>query len=167
MPTAVAIRAARIGANGNGTPQLPMIPDSEKPPTPANVSWASDTWPAKPVTTTYDRPRMAAMSVPMTALRHVPCVTSSATTPSVVPAMVGTSSDRGRGARPSCWRSRRPRTGIPRPVTSRAPMITKRGTSSAKPLWGSHGCCPASVKASDWSMPMTMPAAAVGTISSK
>ena len=57
-------------------PQLPMIPDREKPPTPANVSWASDTWPAKPVTTTYDRPRIAAMNVPITALRHVPCVTS-------------------------------------------------------------------------------------------
>ena len=39
--------------------------------------------------------------------------------------------------------------------------------SSAMPLCGSHECCPASVKASDCSMPMAMPAAAVGSINSK
>ena len=83
---------------------------------------------------------MAAMNEPMTALRQVPWVTISAKTPSAVPTMVGTSSDRGRGARPSCWRMRPPRTGMPRPATSSAPTITRSGMIASEPLCGSQGC---------------------------
>ena len=82
------------------------------------------------------------MNVPMTALRHVPLRHQQRDhAERGTRRSSGTSSDRGRGARPSCWRSRPPRTGMPRPVTSSAPMITTRGTSSAEPLCGSHECC--------------------------
>ena len=41
-------------------------------------------------------------------------------------------------------------------------MITMSGISSGEPVCGNHECCAASVDASDCSMPITMPASAVG-----
>ena len=46
-------------------------------------------------------------------------------------------------------------------------MITMSGISSGEPVCGNHECCAERVDASDCSMPMTIPAAAVGNISSK
>ena len=76
----------------------------------------------------------AAMKVPMTADRHDPSVANRATTPTIAPPTAGSTSERGRGARPRRWRVSPPRTGIPPPTTSRAIRITISGTSSAAPV---------------------------------
>jgi hypothetical protein len=104
----------------------------------------------------------AAMKVPMTALRHVPWVSTRPAMPASDPTTVGPISERGRGARPRRWRVRPPRTGMPAPTTSSATRMTIKGTSSAMPVWGSHECWLASESASDCSMPMAMPAATMG-----
>jgi hypothetical protein len=103
------------------------------------------------------------MNVPITAARQLPSVTSKASRPTAVPTTVGRISERGRGAWPSRWRTRPPRTGMPAPTTTRATTMTMSGTSSNEPVWGSQECCAASDSASDWSMPMAMPATTMGT----
>ena len=62
-PMAVAPTAARIGAIGNGMCHDVVNPLSKKPATPASVSWASEIWPAYPVTTTSDSVIVATMKV--------------------------------------------------------------------------------------------------------
>ena len=71
-PRAVAMRAASTGAMGNGTPQLSVSVLSEKPATPASVSWANDTWPAIPVMTTIDRAMIPKMNDVTSAARNEP-----------------------------------------------------------------------------------------------
>ncbi len=134
MPTPVATSAASSGANGNGMPQPSVRPLRVNAAAPASASWASDTWPAYPVTTTSDRPITAAMNVPITAARQLPSVTSKASRPTAMPTSVGRTSERGRGAWPSRWRTRPPRRGIPAPTTTRATTMTMSGTSSNEPV---------------------------------
>src|SRR5579871_6869743 len=137
-PTTVAPKAAKIGAIGKGTPQLTVSGLRRNAATPANTSWASDTWPAKPVTTTNEREMTPKIRLVSRAERQVPWSETRATTAAAVAITVGTARLRGRGARPSEWRISSPRPGSGCVRQIRMARIRARGIISGSPDDGSQ-----------------------------
>ena len=147
--------------------QVVLSGPSRNPATPARVSCASEICPVNPVTTTYDRPMTAKISVVTNAARVGPDSTRiSSAAPAVATTLVR-SSARGRGAAARSWRRITPRLGSGRLRTSRTTRISTSGTSSASPDPGSHVFCDLRKSISDWSMPIAKPPITTGPTRSK
>ena len=137
-PIAIAPSAASSGAIGKGTPQLVVSGERRKPPAPARVSWANETWPAYPVTTTSESASTPKTRLVSSASRHEPCISRSATTAAPALDTVGRRSARGRGARPSVRCTTAPRDGSGRARTTRTSRTRTSGTSSGRPEPGNQ-----------------------------
>src|ERR1700722_3734795 len=89
IPTTMEPSAARTSAIGNGTPQLSVSGLSRNPAQPASTNWASESCPANPVTTTWERAMMAKARLATMAARQDPCKTTNTTTAAAAQTMVG------------------------------------------------------------------------------
>ena len=70
-PTTVVTATATTGPSGKGRPQSDVAVARVNAATPANESWASEIWPANPVTTTTDSSRTVTQAVWIRASRRL------------------------------------------------------------------------------------------------
>lgn len=131
------------------------------PATPAMAIWASDAWPANPVSTTSDSASTMAISEVMIAARHSGPNASRPTTAASTGTSTLTGVSRAGGTGGSFQRSVAPRPGRRSPCTAMATMITRNGRPSLAPYLGNQERSTCSLVKADWTIPIASPTATV------
>ena len=145
-PITTATATPASAASGKPMPASTAKCEIVKPVAPARASWATETWPTKPVMTTSDSAISAPISDTTSAWRKSNGRTTSATAQTAASGRATTSSRSGRGAAGSRCSTSSPREGIRAPRRNIATMMITNASSSWTPgigvpsLVGNQGC---------------------------
>ncbi len=160
-PSAVVPATASNGAIGNGTSQAVEIRARPKAQKPTSVSWASETCPSRPVSTTIDR-AISVTIIDVIADSRRPASPNTRRRSAAATATIASVGRRLIGGTAG-WRgsSTVPRSGTLRPNTTSTITIAANGKNESMPPSRNVGTCRRDTRctASPSNIPMAMPTA--------